>query len=452
MVFLFGVFIFTLPALYNGYPFVDWDSGTYIGSGMTPFIPNDRPSVYGWLIIRKSSWFSTLWLVVLFQNSVLLYVLWKFLKHFFAITLKSYLIIITFLTIFSSIAWYSNQIMPDVFTPMLGLATIFILTKPTIKIPEMVLFILIIAIATAVHNANVWILVSIIVGAIFIHFIAFKLLITRIIHLSIAIFLGIIITLSINYKIEKRIIYTKGAHVFLMGRLLDTGILEKYLSEEESAQKFSFYQFKDSLTNYTSRNFLFDYNSPMHKAGGWEATKPEYSKIIVDVVSKPTYAILFVKNAVISTFSQLLQNSFEIPTDIAFKSVECPPMNEISKFFKSEKRAYMFSRQAFNLWGQTIDFSLLNVATTFSFYFSGLCIVLMLIKLRDISLIIPANQLKGFVLILLIVVANAFVTATLASVCYRFQARISWLIPTYLFVMIFLNFKAIKKYILTSIV
>ena len=74
-----GTFILSLVLLYNGYPLVYSDSGTYIWSGMKDFVPFDRPAVYGFFI-RHSSLNESLWYVALFQNFILSYILHELFK------------------------------------------------------------------------------------------------------------------------------------------------------------------------------------------------------------------------------------------------------------------------------------------------------------------------------------------------------------------------------------
>ncbi|NTV83243.1 MAG: hypothetical protein HGA23_02950, partial [Bacteroidales bacterium] len=47
---LCGSVILSIIGLYNGYPLVYSDTGTYIASGLQEFVPNDRPMIYGLFI------------------------------------------------------------------------------------------------------------------------------------------------------------------------------------------------------------------------------------------------------------------------------------------------------------------------------------------------------------------------------------------------------------------
>jgi hypothetical protein len=61
-------------ALYNGYPLVWWDSGTYVRSSFLLEVPLSRPVFYG-LFLLLAHWRLTLWGVVLAQSAVVVYLL-----------------------------------------------------------------------------------------------------------------------------------------------------------------------------------------------------------------------------------------------------------------------------------------------------------------------------------------------------------------------------------------
>src|SRR5690554_3684288 len=78
---LLGTVILSIVGLYNGYPLVFSDTGTYIYSGFDLFIPNDRPIAYG-LLLRLFSLKLSAWFVILFQNLLTAFVVYLTLKSF----------------------------------------------------------------------------------------------------------------------------------------------------------------------------------------------------------------------------------------------------------------------------------------------------------------------------------------------------------------------------------
>ena len=49
-----SVFVLIIPALKNGYPILFSDSGTYLSSGHSGYVPVDRPILYG-IFVRHIS-------------------------------------------------------------------------------------------------------------------------------------------------------------------------------------------------------------------------------------------------------------------------------------------------------------------------------------------------------------------------------------------------------------
>jgi hypothetical protein len=79
---LFAAFILLWPAIWNGYPLVFSDTGTYIASAFDQKVPFDRPIGYGDFIQFFSQGVS-LWSVVYVQAFFAVYLLWQVVKVFF---------------------------------------------------------------------------------------------------------------------------------------------------------------------------------------------------------------------------------------------------------------------------------------------------------------------------------------------------------------------------------
>jgi len=80
---LLGSLVLLYGGLYNGFPLVTYDTGTYLGSGMSGVVPDDRPITYG-LFTRLAGLNFSLWFVIFFQCLVLAELLLRYLAvaHF----------------------------------------------------------------------------------------------------------------------------------------------------------------------------------------------------------------------------------------------------------------------------------------------------------------------------------------------------------------------------------
>src|ERR1044071_7760167 len=76
-----GATIFVTMGIYNGYPFVMQDTGSYIDSGFKLAVPTDRPIIYG-LFLRFMSLKETFWINIFIQGLIVAYLLSKLFRKF----------------------------------------------------------------------------------------------------------------------------------------------------------------------------------------------------------------------------------------------------------------------------------------------------------------------------------------------------------------------------------
>lgn len=233
---LFVVFLLIYPALYNGYPLVTSDTGTYISSGFKTWIPADRPIFYG-LFVRHSSLASSLWFTIILQGLMLSFVLWQTLNLFVSDAFGKIgkLVLIIILCSFSSISWYTSQIMPDILVGT-GLLAFLLLVLNKKSVIITIFNSLILLIACMSHNSNMLIF-SILALFILIYGFysnAFKRQIINVrdyILIPIIIILSWLFTLLINYSITKNIEISGSPHAFLVAKNIENGIIDRYLNE-----------------------------------------------------------------------------------------------------------------------------------------------------------------------------------------------------------------------------
>ena len=124
-------FVLIWPALYNGYPLVYSDTGTYIAAGYTKEVPVDRPIIYC-LFVRHMSLSHSLWFVLIAQVILVVYVIYMLVRRFAVknVLLLSTLIVLV-LSFTTSISTYTSQIMPDIFSALsiIGMALLFTTQK-----------------------------------------------------------------------------------------------------------------------------------------------------------------------------------------------------------------------------------------------------------------------------------------------------------------------------------
>ena len=426
--YLLAAITLLIPAFYNGYPLVYSDTGSYIQSGMDLVIPEHRTIMYG-LFIRFFSFNFSLWLVVFAQSLIVSYVLWHITRVINkTISKRLFLIGLALLSWFTGLGWYTSQIMPDIFT-VTAIGTLLLLAlKKDYKIYQKVIFSFLLVFSINAHFSNYLISILTVLGLFVItrtKFIPKAKKELSFLLPTIIISVSIVTGSLVNYAVGSTFKINQGSHVFLMGKMLDSGVLKSFLDDECKNDNYVLCHCKDSLP-VTSRELLWNPNSPLYQNGGWTGSEKPFNDILFDIFTSPKHLALFTYNSILSSVTQLFQN--DVGSGLVsnwYKDPTSPPYAQIEKHFPFELNQYKQSRQNGNLWDQGLDFTFINyINNMFLVISAGLLFYIFTFKNKRKSIDIH-TQLIIFTFLLGIVV-NAIVVGSLANVYDRLQSRISW--------------------------
>lgn len=444
-----GALILSIVGFFNGYPLVYSDTGTYIYSGFSTFIPRDRPIIYG-LFLKYFSLFQSAWFVILTQNLLTAFVLFQLLKMLIEKRVylkKAYFGIVLFLTLFSGIGWYSNQLMPDFLAPLSILSIFILLKQERFFSPTNLMLMLILIFSSITHFSHLLIGSTLIAAIAFLKLVIRKQLTDisclRIFSVAAIVFSGWLILPTVNFMVEKKFILSKGSHVFLMAHLNDTGILKKFLDEHCTDEEFKdckICEFKDSLP-VDLASFMWSKQNIVKKTGDWEGSEEEYNKIIHATLKNPKYLFLNCYKSLTYGLIQLTRNG--IGQGLTAYNEGSAPYGQIKWRFPSELNNYLNSKQ--NKWdGVNLNFKLVNVIQLV-IIIASLFILIFLFSAHAPS---QLSFSTTFFLIFIVgaIVINAFITAGLNSPCERFQARVIWMLPLALIILIINNYSTLKKH------
>jgi hypothetical protein len=418
-------------ALFDNYPIVTADSGAYISSGFTMNPPIDRPIFYG-LFIRLTSFGASLWLTVYAQCIIFAYVLIKFLKKaIIGISNLHLLVFLLFISFFTIGGWFASQLMPDIFVAIMILAVTNYLLF-TNSLTEKIALIIIIFVSVLTHNSNYVIItvfsVALILCSVFI--VKLKPFIRRaLILFSIGVLSWTSLCFS-NYLGGNGFSSSSSTHVFIMGKLVESGVLKVYLEKACPIKNYKICNYKDNLPTL-AWTFHWDASSPVQKEGGWAANKEEYNTIIADIFSRPKYYPFLAYKSVEATARQLvltqIDGNYILPWAIFDDGTA--PFEAIEQYFPHELNEFKNSKQ---------NIKTFNIPFYDNLFFMVL-IITIIFCLLFYQRIYPENKFLGSVLVIFIVliVFNAFATAILSSVNARFNARVIWLIPFFSLILIY---------------
>ena len=424
IVLFLGSFIFMLFALYNGFPVVSGDTEVYLRSAFELKAAAERPIFYGLFVRVFSLNFFSVWLAMLVQCAILSYVVLRLIKYLLPnIEIAHQIGLLLFVSLGTISSWYAGQLMPDIFTPILGIAVFLFLFTPNTKKQSVLLF-LIILLSTIVHFSN-YISLTIFIIIMGLGILFFRKYRKQFLSKTLSLICVVVISwtslMSSNYLSGKGFVSSSASHVFLMGKLCESGVLKTYLDKACPVYNYKICPYKDNLPP-VAWGFVWDeVNSPVFKTGGWEANKDEYKKIIKDIASRPKYWLFIAYKSVEATMRQVILTNIDEGEErpwIKFEK-DHPLFIELGKRFPHEIGQFEVARQ---------NYKILNL----NFYDDVYILVLLLstvIILFGLRGPLKRKTLPIYLFFVLFILINAFSTATFGNVLSRLNCRNIWLLP-----------------------
>jgi len=210
--------------------------------------------------------------------------------------------------------------------------------------------------------------------------------------------------------------FSRGRDIMLTGKLAEAGILDAYLNDNCGKKQLRMCTFKNQVPGNITQ-FLTSGEGPVYKMGGWDSSSKEYSTIVHDVFTTPRYLSMFAQKSVVGTLKQLAQIQ---PADkVSVHGANSETWVKVKKYFADELPSYSTSMQNSN--------TLSGGACNFIYYIFLVCSSLWM--LLYYQRVMSKELAFTYCCILLFLVVNAFVTATLSAITYKFQYRVAWLLP-----------------------
>lgn len=413
-----GSTILFMGALYNTFPFINGDSSVYISSGIENTVPYERPIFYGYFL-RLTSFKMSLWLPALAQCGILFMLLSRMFKVLLPNITKKQSLLVTLVLCLGTGVWFEvAKLMADIFTAYLTLAFFLYIFENAASTFSKILYLFIILYSATCHNSHLVILTL----APFLLWFIFKLVGIRIktLHWPILVLIPLswAAVCTSNYVDNGNFTTSRASHVFLMGKMVENGMLKHHLDRRCDSKDWKICQYADSLP-ITGWQFVWDPKSPVAKTGGWDANKIEYNDILTSIITTPKHLFLLMYKSVIETGAELLQCDYG--TDLIRYDEKSNIQQTIYKYYGHEYNRSRWSRQSI----LEIPFDGLNM-----WYYLFLIVSTVWVAYLYSIQQIPNQLISAYVFVLAILLVNAFVTANFANIGDRLNTRIFWLLPT----------------------
>ena len=292
------------PALANRFPLVFYDTGGYLVPVFEQELHLGRSALYGAFLalgIPLDFWPNVViqaalagWLVILTLRA-----------HGFGRRPAGVLVAVLALAAVTSLPWYAAQLMPDVLVPTAVLALYLVaLRRRALRRFETVLLCAVVAFAVASHMGTLGLMLALLALILALRLVGARLAQPCVIAPAAAIVAGIVLALLSNLAITGRFAFTPGGTTIAFTRLVDDGIVKRYLDAKCPNSVIRLCAFRNDLPEARGE-WLWNDDGPLAKLGGWQNYEDEARRIILD--SLILYPGLHLKSVLSNTLEQFVR-------------------------------------------------------------------------------------------------------------------------------------------------
>ena len=411
---ILSIVLLMAPALWNGFPLLQWDTGGYLARWFEGYLVPSRAVAYG-LILNAGAPLA-FWPVLLLQSGLTVWVL--------ALTLRVHglgrrplllLGMVAALSLLTTLPWLTSILLTDIFCGLSVLSLyLLLLHADPLNRGERIGLIALIAVAAATHSATFAVLAGLlIVAALVTLFDRRRMPAKRLGCGVIAVVLGAALVFVADDAVAGRLVWTPGGFSLSFGRMLQDGIVKKYLDRHCPDPALQLCAYKDQLPHDADVWFwgsdLFD------KLGRFAGLGKEMQTIAVGSVVD--YPLLQIEDAAIASAKQLIA----VHTGEGVLNIIWHTYSIIQRYTPQLVPAMRAARQ------QKGEISFINI-NAFQYPLALLAMALLPIIIwlawRE-RLPAPIGELAAIVTLTLL--GNAVVCGAFANPHDRYGARVVWL-------------------------
>ncbi len=291
-----------LPALWNGYPLLQYDTGGYLARWYEGYLVPSRSTVFGLYLHFGQG--SNFWINLGIQALATLWIVQLALRVFgmlrpWPLTAISLVLILT-----TALPWLASTLLTDIFTGLSVLA-LFILVVHGRRISgiEKCSLFAFTAFAASTHSATLAVLLGLCcAGWIARPFLRGRIAVSGLLQGSLTLVAGAAMLLSANFALSGQLAWTPGGYGVAFGRMLQDGIVKQYLADHCPQQKLKLCPYRNELPA-TADKFLWG-SSMFNTLGRFKGLNDEMGFIVRQ--SLVEYPLRQAEAAIVATARQLV--------------------------------------------------------------------------------------------------------------------------------------------------
>ena len=265
------------PALWNGYPLLQWDTGGYLARWYEGYLVPSRSTVFGLYLHYGEG--SSFWLNLGIQALATLWILQLTLRVFGMARPLRLIWVSIALILTTALPWLASMLLTDIFAGLSVLALfMLVLHGDRISGIEKLLLFAFTAFAAATHSATLGVLFGLCcTGWIARPLLRKRIAMAGLVQGSLTVVAGAAILLAANFALSGKIAWTPGGAGVAFGRMLQDGIVARYLRDHCPKQRFKLCPYRDELPT-TADAFLWG-KSMFNTLGRFEGMNDEMGTI-----------------------------------------------------------------------------------------------------------------------------------------------------------------------------
>lgn len=267
------------PAFWNGYPLLQWDTGGYLARWYEGYLVPSRSTVFGiYLHYGESSGF---WVNLAVQSLATLWLLQLTLRVLSMMQTFRLVVISLLLILSTALPWLASMLLTDIFAG-LSVLSLFLLVVggPRTSALEKISLFVFTAFAAATHSATLGVLLGLcIAGWMARPLLGRRLPIAGLAQASLTILAGGLMLVSANHALSGKWTWTPGGTGVAFGRMMQDGIVARYLNDHCPREKLKLCPYRDQLPA-SADEFLWG-KSMFNTLGRFEGMNDEMGTIVV---------------------------------------------------------------------------------------------------------------------------------------------------------------------------
>jgi len=279
---LASAMVLLVPAIWNRFPLLEYDTGGYLARWFEPWLVPSRSTVYGLFLVLLAH--PDFWPAVIVQSLLTVWMLSLVLRALglggrpmllFGVTLA--------LAALTTLPWIAGVLLTDIFAGLAVLAVhLLVYADGTLRRWERLALVALLAFAAATHSATF----AVVLGLIAVAALGYRLFqigsIAGIARGAMALMLGALMLLTANYVAAGHFAWTPGGIALSFGRMLQDGVVHRYLAEHCAEHHMQLCAHRAELPDNADAFFWSGGDSLFNRLGRFQGLGDEMTTIVAD--------------------------------------------------------------------------------------------------------------------------------------------------------------------------